>query len=62
VQERLKGTTWTSGCTSWYQQETGKNFALWPGSTWRYWLQTRKVRTQDYVFARVQARQPVKAA
>jgi cation diffusion facilitator CzcD-associated flavoprotein CzcO len=50
VQKRLQGTVWTSGCTSWYQQDDGKNFALWPGSTWRYWLQTRKVREQDYLF------------
>lgn len=50
VQARLQGTTWTSGCTSWYQQDDGKNFALWPGSTWRYWLETRQLREGDYVF------------
>lgn len=55
VQRRLQGTTWTSGCTSWYQQETGKNFALWPGSTWRYWLETRKVRENDYVLGQIKA-------
>ncbi|MCK0155386.1 NAD(P)/FAD-dependent oxidoreductase [Alcanivorax sp. S6407] len=54
VQRRLQGTTWTSGCTSWYQQEDGKNFALWPGSTWRYWLRTRQVRSTDYEFVHVE--------
>ena len=50
VQERLEGTTWTSGCVSWYQQADGRNFALWPGSTWRYWLETRTPRDADYTF------------
>ncbi|KAF0810626.1 monooxygenase flavin-binding family protein [Alcanivorax sp. S71-1-4] len=50
VQRRLQGTTWTSGCTSWYQQADGRNFALWPGATWRYWLETRRVCSTDYEF------------
>ncbi len=50
VQEQLQGTVWTSGCNSWYQQADGKNTALWPFSTWRYWLRTRKVPTEDYLF------------
>lgn len=55
VQDRLQGTVWTSGCTSWYQQADGKNVALWPGSTARYWHETRHVRQEDYVFAKAQA-------
>jgi cation diffusion facilitator CzcD-associated flavoprotein CzcO len=51
VQERLKGTVWTSGCQSWYQQADGKNTTLWPDSTIRFWLKTRQVQGQDYVFA-----------
>lgn len=53
VQKRLQGTTWTSGCTSWYQQADGRNFALWPGATWRYWLETRTVCSTDYEFVTV---------
>ena len=52
VQEQLQGTVWTSGCSSWYQQADGKNTVLWPFSTWRYWLRTRKLPDQDYLFTR----------
>ena len=50
VQDMLRGTVWQSGCTSWYQQNGGKNFSLWPTYTWRYWLETRKVNPADYHF------------
>ena len=50
LQSKFKGTVWASGCSSWYQQADGRNVALWPGSTWRYWLQTRSVKTADYSF------------
>lgn len=48
IQEQLKGTVWQSGCVSWYQQDGGKNFALWPTYTWKYWLQTRKPNPAAY--------------
>lgn len=55
VQEKLQGTVWqVGGCVSWYQQDGGKNFALWPGYTWRYWMETRKVKESDYNFVKVQ--------
>jgi cation diffusion facilitator CzcD-associated flavoprotein CzcO len=50
VQLALEGTVWSSGCVSWYQQAEGKNFTIWPWSTWRYWLQTRAVKTEHYRF------------
>ena len=53
VQRALRGTVWTSGCVSWYQQADGRNFTIWPWSTWRYWLATRRVRAADYEFAQV---------
>jgi cyclohexanone monooxygenase len=49
VQEMLSGTVWQSGCVSWYQQDGGRNFALWPTYTWKYWLQTRKLNPADYL-------------
>ena len=49
VQEQLKGTVWQSGCVSWYQQDGGKNFSLWPTYTWKFWLQTRTVNASDYL-------------
>ncbi|AXY56562.1 NAD(P)/FAD-dependent oxidoreductase [Acinetobacter chinensis] len=48
IQEQLKGTVWQSGCVSWYQQDGGKNFALWPTYTWKYWLRTRRLNPADY--------------
>ncbi|WP_420455626.1 alpha/beta hydrolase fold domain-containing protein [Rubrivirga sp.] len=32
VDRRAEGTVWTSGCESWYLDETGRNAAIWPGS------------------------------
>jgi len=52
VQAALEGTVWSSGCRSWYQSADGRNFTIWPWSTWRYWLETRKVHTECYRFAR----------
>lgn len=48
VQKMLDGTVWQSGCVSWYQQDGGKNFALWPTYTWKYWLQTKKLNPADF--------------
>jgi cation diffusion facilitator CzcD-associated flavoprotein CzcO len=56
VQQALRGTVWSTGCRSWYQQADGKNFTIWPWSTWRYWLQTRDVQLHDYRFAKATAR------
>jgi cation diffusion facilitator CzcD-associated flavoprotein CzcO len=52
IQGALRGTVWSTGCRSWYQQEDGRNFTLWPYSTWRYWLETRKVDAARYRFGR----------
>jgi cation diffusion facilitator CzcD-associated flavoprotein CzcO len=52
LQAALDGTVWTSGCTSWYQQADGRNFTIWPWSTVRYWLETRRVAAGDYEFGR----------
>lgn len=50
LQKQFEGTVWQSGCVSWYQQDGGKNFALWPSYTWKYWLKTHKVNLADYRF------------
>lgn len=64
VQQQLAGTVWQSGCVSWYQQDGGKNFALWPTYTWKFWLNTRKVNPADFrLLGREQsAKQKSKAA
>jgi cation diffusion facilitator CzcD-associated flavoprotein CzcO len=48
VQRRLSGTVWQSGCTSWYLDAKGRNDAIWPDFTWKYWLQTRLLRASEY--------------
>jgi hypothetical protein len=53
VQAALGGTVWSTGCTSWYQQADGRNFTIWPWSTPRYWLATRRIPASDYEFVRV---------
>lgn len=50
LQSQFTNTIWQSGCVSWYQQEDGTNFSLWPTYTWKYWLKTRKVNPADYRF------------
>ncbi|MFN3586016.1 MAG: flavin-containing monooxygenase [Moraxellaceae bacterium] len=55
IQKGFRDTVWTSGCTSWYQSAEGGNFALWPHSTWKFWLETRAVNGANYVFGRAEA-------
>jgi cation diffusion facilitator CzcD-associated flavoprotein CzcO len=52
VQRRLARTVWQSGCTSWYQDENGRNVTIWPYFTWAYWLRTRRLREQDFTLTR----------
>jgi cation diffusion facilitator CzcD-associated flavoprotein CzcO len=48
VQASLKTSVWSSGCKSWYQTAEGINFTIWPWSTWKFWLQTRRVNEAEY--------------
>lgn len=42
TQERMQKTVWIQGgCQSWYLDDKGRNFSLWPGFTMEYWLQLR---------------------
>ena len=36
LQERMRGTVWATGCSSWYQDANGKNVSLWPGFTFAF--------------------------
>lgn len=50
INNRLKKMVWNSGgCKSWYLNDKGENFTVWPGFTWKYWVETRKLITRDYV-------------
>ncbi len=48
IQHKLKGTVWSSGCQSWYQQSNGKNFVIWPGTTIRYQRELRNINYDAY--------------
>lgn len=49
IQQKMKGTVWSSGCKSWYQHADGHIDTLWPGYTWEYWLKTRRFESADYL-------------
>ena len=48
IQEKSKGTAWTSGCSSWYLGKNGHNLALWPDYTFKFWWQLRKMKKNDF--------------
>jgi cyclohexanone monooxygenase len=51
VQKRMKGTVWSTGCKSWYQDEKGNNPTLWPDWTWRFRQRTARFDPKEYVCA-----------
>jgi cation diffusion facilitator CzcD-associated flavoprotein CzcO len=36
VDKQHEGTVWTTGCSSWYLDDTGRNATIWPDWTWRF--------------------------
>jgi cation diffusion facilitator CzcD-associated flavoprotein CzcO len=62
VQAGLRDTVWSTWCRSWYQQDDGRNFTIWPWSTWRYWLETRRVDASRYRFGKATVAAAVLAA
>ena len=53
VQEKLKGTVWSSGCASWYHNEAGRNTTIWPDLNSAYRKLTRRVKPEDYVVRQI---------
>jgi cation diffusion facilitator CzcD-associated flavoprotein CzcO len=52
IDRRMRGTVWmTGGCASWYLDRTGRNAALWPGSSWSFHRRASRFRPQDYMVA-----------
>lgn len=48
IQQQHRLNVWSSGCKSWYLDEHGRNFSLWPTFTWRFRRLTREFRAADY--------------
>ncbi len=47
VDDKHTGQVWLSGCRSWYLNDDGENFTIWPGSTLSYLWRTRRPRVED---------------
>jgi hypothetical protein len=48
VQELHEGTVWSSGCSSWYLDASGRNTTLWPDFTFRFRERTRHFDADSY--------------
>ncbi len=48
MQERLQGSVWNSGCSSWYLDRNGRNSLQWPGFTFEFRRRTRRFDAVDY--------------
>jgi cyclohexanone monooxygenase len=48
LQAQLAGSVWSSGCSSWYLDDKGKNRTLWPGFTFRFRQATGEFNAEDY--------------
>jgi len=49
LQAQLAKSVWQSGgCTSWYQNKSGKNVVLWPGFTFTFMKKTKRFEPEKY--------------
>jgi cation diffusion facilitator CzcD-associated flavoprotein CzcO len=52
LQRRMRHTVWSSGCKSWYLDDTGVNRTLFPGFASEYCLRTRRFVPSEYEIVR----------
>jgi cation diffusion facilitator CzcD-associated flavoprotein CzcO len=48
LDERMRHTVWTTGCSSWYLDDTGRNGALWPDWTFRFRRRAARFDASEY--------------
>ena len=48
LDERMRHTVWTTGCSSWYLDDTGRNGALWPDWTFRFRRRASRFDASEY--------------
>jgi cation diffusion facilitator CzcD-associated flavoprotein CzcO len=48
LDERMQGTVWTTGCSSWYLDDTGRNATLWPDWTFRFRKRASRFDPAEY--------------
>jgi cation diffusion facilitator CzcD-associated flavoprotein CzcO len=51
VQNQLRDSVWTAGCTNWYTSADGRIVNNWSGAATRYWWETRRPRLSDFAVA-----------
>lgn len=51
MERRALGTTWRSGCKSWYLNRNGRSVGLWPGYTFEFQRRTRRFDVECYEVA-----------
>ncbi len=52
MQRKLGRTVWSTGCSSWYLDASGRNTTLWPDFTWQYRQRTRRFDADRYLLDR----------
>lgn len=52
MQRKLARTVWSTGCSSWYLDASGRNTTLWPDFTWQYRQRTRRFDPDRYLLTR----------
>jgi cation diffusion facilitator CzcD-associated flavoprotein CzcO len=52
IRDGLDSTVWTADCDSWYKDEAGRVFSLWPYSTRRFARDLRDAPLEEYRFDR----------
>jgi hypothetical protein len=55
VDERMEPSVWNTGCSSWYQDSTGRISTLWPSWTWRFRRRTAQFDPSQYVASTLRA-------
>jgi cation diffusion facilitator CzcD-associated flavoprotein CzcO len=48
LDRRMQGTVWTTGCSSWYLDDTGRNATLWPDWTFAFRRRTARFDPAHY--------------
>jgi cation diffusion facilitator CzcD-associated flavoprotein CzcO len=52
IDDRMRGTVWVAGgCASWYLDRTGRNSAIWPDSSWRFYRRAASFKPGEYVLS-----------
>ena len=52
IDDELASSSWAEGCASWYLNDRGENFTVWPGTVGSYQEALAEVDLSDYVIRR----------